>query len=64
MILLTCCIIFYTWHGIIKYSMVMGNYHFTDLNDIDLKVEYSFGYKLINEIMKIILHHSSLPFNK
>ena len=45
-------------------AFVMGNYYFTDLNDIDLKVEYSFGYKLINEKMKIILHHSSLPFNK
>ena len=33
-------------------------------NDIDLKVEYTFGYKLINEKMKIILHHSSLPYNR
>ena len=45
-------------------AFVMGNYYFTDLNDIDLKVEYTFGYKLINEKMKIILQHSSLPFNK
>jgi len=45
-------------------AFVMGNYYFTDLNDIDLKVEYTFGYKLINEQMKIILHHSSLPFSK
>ena len=44
-------------------AFVMGNYYFSDLNDIDLKVEYTFGYKLINEKMKIILHHSSLPFN-
>ena len=44
-------------------AFVMGNYYFTDLNDIALKVEYTFGYKLINENMKIFLHHSSLPFN-
>ena len=43
-------------------AFVMGNYYFTDLNDIALKVEYTFGYKLINEKMKIFLHHSSLPF--
>ena len=44
-------------------AFVMGNYYFTDLNDITLKVEYTFGYKLINEKIKIFLHHSSLPFN-
>ena len=44
-------------------AFVMGNYYFTDLNDISLKVEYTFGYKLINDKMKIFLHHSSLPFN-
>ena len=44
-------------------AFVMGNYYFTDLNDIVLKVEYTFGYKLINEKMKIFLHHSSIPFN-
>tara|TARA_B100000959_G_C14451187_1_gene406911 strand:- start:26 stop:487 length:462 start_codon:yes stop_codon:yes gene_type:complete len=44
-------------------AFVMGNYYFTDLNDIVLKVEYTFGYKLINEKMKIFLHHSSFPFN-
>ena len=44
-------------------AFVMGNYYFTDLNDITLKVEYTFGYKLINEKMKIFLHHSSLPYN-
>ena len=45
-------------------AFVMGNYYFTDLNDIILKVEYTLGYKLINKKMKIILHHSSLPFRK
>ena len=44
-------------------AFVMGNYYFTDFNDIALKVEYTFGYKLINEKMKIFLHHSSLPYN-
>ena len=44
-------------------AFVMGNYYFTDFNDIALKVEYTFGYKLINDNMKIFLHHSSLPFN-
>ena len=44
-------------------AFVMGNYYFTDLNDIVLKVEYTFGYKLINDKMKIFLHHSSLPFS-
>jgi len=44
-------------------AFVMGNYYFTDLNDIVLKVEYTFGYKLVNDKIKIFLHHSSLPFN-
>ena len=44
-------------------AFVMGNYYFTDLNDIVLKVEYTFGYKLINDKIKIFIHHSSLPFN-
>ena len=44
-------------------AFVMGNYYFTDLNDIVLKVEYTFGYKLLNDQIKIFLHHSSLPFN-
>ena len=44
-------------------AFVMGNYYFTDLNDIALKVEYTFGYKLINEKMKISLHcFVFLPF--
>ena len=45
-------------------SIVMGNYYFTDVNQIDLKVEYTFGYKLLNEKLKIFLHHSSLPYQK
>ena len=47
MILLTCCIIFYTWHGIIKYSMVMGNYHFKN-NDY---------HSVITHIEKVIKYY-------
>ena len=45
-------------------SIVMGNYYFTDVNQIDVKVEYTFGYKLLNEKLKIFLHHSSLPYQQ
>ena len=45
-------------------AIAMGNYFFTDLNDITIKVEYSFGYKLIESKLYIDLHHSSLPFSK
>ena len=44
-------------------AIVMGNYFFTDLNDNVAKVEYTFGYKLINGELKIDLHHSSFPYN-
>tara|TARA_Y100001970_G_C14183387_1_gene831100 strand:- start:737 stop:1225 length:489 start_codon:yes stop_codon:yes gene_type:complete len=41
----------------------MGNYFFFDYQDKQLKVEYTFGYKLdINNNFKIIHHHSSLPY--
>ena len=43
----------------------MGNYIFTDYNENEIKAEFSFGYILDkNENkLKIIFHHSSLPFN-
>jgi hypothetical protein len=44
-------------------AIAMGNYFFTDLNDNVAKVEYTFGYKLINGELKIDLHHSSFPYN-
>ena len=46
-------------------AIAMGNYFFTDNNGDKTKVEYSFVYKQ-NEHgdLKIILHHSSLPFSK
>ena len=44
-------------------AIAMGNYFFTDLNDTEAKVEFTFGYKLIDGKLKIDLHHSSFPFN-
>ena len=45
-------------------GIAMGNYFFTDNEGSKTKVEYSFVYKK-NEYgdLKIILHHSSLPFS-
>ena len=43
-------------------AIAMGNYFFTDLNGNEAKVEYTFGYKLINGALKIDLHHSSFPY--
>ena len=43
-------------------AIAMGNYFFTDLDGNEAKVEYTFGYKLINGELKIDLHHSSFPF--
>ena len=45
-------------------AIAMGNYFFTDTNENTIKVEYSFGYKLIDSKLHIDLHHSSLPFYK
>ncbi len=44
-------------------AITMGNYFFTDLDDNEAKVEYTFGYKLIDSNLKIDLHHSSFPYN-
>jgi len=45
-------------------AIAMGNYYFTDLNGDKTKVEYTFVYKQ-NDAgdLKIILHHSSLPYS-
>ena len=40
----------------------MGNYFFTNLNGSEVKVEFTFGYKLIEAELKIDVHHSSFPF--
>ena len=44
-------------------AIAMGNYFFTDLDGNEAKVEYTFGYKLIEDQLKIDLHHSSFPYN-
>ena len=44
-------------------AIAMGNYFFTDLDGNEAKVEYTFGYKLVNGALKIDVHHSSFPYN-
>ena len=46
-----------------KRAIAMGNYFFTDTKGSTLKVEYTFGYKILNDDLVIDLHHSSLPFS-
>ena len=43
------------------YAIAMGNYTFEN-NNTKIKVEFSFGYKKVNGLIKINLHHSSIPF--
>lgn len=43
-------------------AIAMGNYFFTDLSGNEAKVEYTFGYKLIDGELKIDVHHSSFPY--
>jgi len=46
-----------------RTAFAMGNYFFTDNNDVETKVEYTFGYRKVkNGKLKINLHHSSLPY--
>ena len=45
-----------------KRAIAMGNYFFTDLNGDEAKVEYTFGYQLLEGDLKIDLHHSSFPY--
>lgn len=45
-------------------AVAMGNYFFTGTDGNETKVEYSFGYtKDANGDLRIILHHSSLPYS-
>lgn len=44
-------------------ALAMGNYFFTDPDGNEAKVEYTFGYKRVNNQLKIDLHHSSFPYN-
>ena len=46
-----------------KRAIAMGNYFFTDSDGNEAKVEYTFGYKLVEGHLKIDLHHSSFPYN-
>ena len=45
-----------------KRAIAMGNYFFTDLNGNEAKVEYTFGYQLVDGDLRIDLHHSSFPY--
>ena len=45
-----------------KRAIAMGNYFFTDTEGNEAKVEYTFGYKLIGDHLKIDVHHSSFPY--
>ena len=44
-----------------KYAIAMGNYTFEN-NNSKVKVEFSFGYIKVSGLVKINLHHSSIPF--
>ena len=44
-------------------AIAMGNYFFIDGSGAETKVEYTFGYIKRDNSLKIILHHSSLPYN-
>lgn len=44
-------------------AIAMGNYFFTTTSGDLVKVEYTFGYKLIDGTLKIDLHHSSIPYS-
>ncbi len=44
-------------------AMAMGNYYFTGPDGNETKVEYSFGYVLVDGELKINLHHSSMPYS-
>lgn len=45
-----------------KRAIAMGNYFFTDLDGNKEKVEFTFGYKFVDDKLKIDLHHSSFPY--
>lgn len=44
-------------------ALAMGNYYFTTGSRQEVKVEYTFGYREDeNGDLRIVLHHSSLPY--
>eukprot|EP00928_Gymnodinium_smaydae_P068803 TRINITY_DN5206_c0_g1_i6.p1 TRINITY_DN5206_c0_g1~~TRINITY_DN5206_c0_g1_i6.p1 ORF type:complete len:246 (-),score=39.57 TRINITY_DN5206_c0_g1_i6:230-967(-) len=45
-------------------ALAQGIYHFTDFSGETAQVEYSFGYKKMSDgSVKIVLHHSSIPYS-
>ncbi len=44
-----------------EHALAMGNYIFENKNS-KINVEFSFGYIEVNGLVKINLHHSSIPF--
>jgi hypothetical protein len=43
-------------------AQVMGNYFFMTENNIEIKVEFTFGYMMDSEgSLRIYIHHSSMP---
>ena len=42
-------------------GFAMGNYYFENKSG-KVKVEFSFGYREIDDSIKIFLHHSSIPY--
>lgn len=44
-------------------AIAMGNYWFTTVDGDEVKVEYTFGYQVIDGALKIDVHHSSFPYN-
>jgi hypothetical protein len=45
-------------------AIAMGNYYFTDTENNEVKVEYTFAYMLDDSgNLKITTHHSSVPFS-
>lgn len=45
-------------------ALTMGNYYFAKADGSEVKVEYTFGMKQMeNGELKIVLHHSSLPYS-
>jgi len=44
-------------------AIAMGNYILADLNGVEMKVEYTFGYLKTGHVLKIDMHHSSLPYS-
>ncbi len=46
-------------------AISQGNYYFASGQTGEtIKVEFTFVYKLVGDKLKIIVHHSSLPFNQ